>query len=66
MLQNMQNQTGTKHFSNPEGNLKSAKKILEKPNAKEDSSKTNISKVLSKISNRRKLQINVCTTFEQD
>ena len=30
----MQNQTGTKHFSNPEDNLNSAKKILEKPNLK--------------------------------
>ena len=51
----MQNQTNTKHFSNTENVFKSAKKFLEKLNPKEGSSKTNISKVLSKIPNRKKL-----------
>ena len=41
--QNIQNQTSTKHFSNPEDNFKSAKNFLEKRNPKEDSSKTTIS-----------------------
>ena len=50
----MQNQTNTKHFSNPEDIFKSAKNFLEKLNTKEDSSKTTISKFLSKISNRKK------------
>ena len=59
----MQNQTNTKHFSNPEDIFKSAKNFLEKRNLKEDSSKTNIYKVLSKISNRSKIskqQHNFC------
>ena len=52
--QNMQNQTNTKHFSNPEDIFKSAKDFLRKGNLKEDFSKTTISKVLSKIFNRKK------------
>ena len=40
--------------SNPEDILKSAKNFLENLNTKEDSSKTTISKFLSKISNRKK------------
>ena len=52
--QNMQNQTNTKRFSNPEEIFKSAKNFLEKRNPKEDSSKTTISQVLSKNSKRRK------------
>ena len=40
---NMQNQTNTKHFSNPEDIFKSAKNFLEKRYPKEDSSKTTIS-----------------------
>ena len=39
----MQNQTSTKHFSNPEDIFKSAKNFLEKRNPKEDSSKTTLS-----------------------
>ena len=61
--QNMQNQTNTKHSSNPEDIFKSAKSFLEKLNHKEDSSKTTISKVLSKIPNRKKTsrqQYNFC------
>ena len=50
----MQNQTNKKHFSNPENIFKSAKNFLIKRNPKEDSSKTTISKVLSKISNKKK------------
>ena len=50
----MQNQTHKKYFSNPEDIFKSAKNFLEKRNPEEDSSKTTISKVLSKISNRKK------------
>ena len=50
----MQNQTNTKHFSNPEDIFKSAKNFLEKSSPKEDSSKTTISKVLSKIYNKKK------------
>ena len=50
----MQNQTNTKHFSNPEDIFKSAKIFLNKLNTKEDSSKTTISKFLSKIYNRKK------------
>ena len=50
----MQNQTNTKHFSNPEDIFKSAKNFLGKRNPKEDSFKTAIIKVLSKISNRKK------------
>ena len=59
----MQNQTNTKHFSNPEDIFKSTKNFLEKRNLKEDSSKTNIYKALSKISNRSKIskqQHNFC------
>ena len=41
--QSMQNQTSTKHFSNPDDIFKSAKNFLEKCNPKEDSSKTTIS-----------------------
>ena len=53
----------TKHFSNPEGIFKSAKKIFGKLNTKEDFSKTTISKFLSKIPNRKKTskqQYNFC------
>ena len=50
----MQNQTNTKHFSNPEEIFKSAKNFLEKRNPKEDSSKTTISYVLSNSSRRSK------------
>ena len=50
----MQNQTNTKYSSNPEDIFKSAEKNLENSNTKEISSKTNIAKVLSKISNRKK------------
>ena len=62
-LQNVQNQTNVKHFSNPEDIFKSIKNFLEKRNHKENSSKTTISKVLSKISNRKKTskqQYNFC------
>ena len=61
--QNMQNQTNTKHFSNPEDIFKSPKNFLGKRSPKEDSFKTAISKVLSKISNRKKTskqQYNFC------
>ena len=50
----MKNQTNTKHFSNPEDIFKSVKNVLEKFNPKKDSSKTTISKVLSKLSSRKK------------
>ena len=50
----MQNETNTKHSSNIKKIFKSAKKFLEKLNPKEDSSKTTIFKVLSKILNRNK------------
>ena len=50
----MQNQTNTKYSSNTEDIFKSAKNFLEKLNTRKDSSKTTISKVLSKISNRKK------------
>ena len=59
----MQNQTNTKHFRNPEVIFKSAKNYLEKLNTKEDSSKTTISRFLSKIPNRKttsKQQYNFC------
>ena len=59
----MQNQTNTKHFKNPEGTSKSAKDFSEKLSTKEDSSKTTISKFLSKIPNRKKTskqQYNLC------
>ena len=56
----MQNKTNTKHFSNPEDILrKSAKNFVEKRNPKKDSSKTTISKVLRKNSNRKQ-QYNFC------
>ena len=51
----MQNQTDTKHFKNPEDIFKSAKNFSEKLSTKEDSSKTTISKILSKIPNRKKI-----------
>ena len=50
----MQNQTNTKHSSNPEDIFKSAESLLEKPNTKQDFSKTTISKIVSKISHRKK------------
>ena len=53
--QNIQNQTNAKHFSNFEYILKSAKNLLEKRKPKEDSSNTTISKVLNKISDRKKI-----------
>ena len=59
----MLNQTNANHSRNPKDIFKSAKKFLEKLYPKEDSSKTTISKVLSKISNRRKTskqQYNFC------
>ena len=52
--QNLQNQTNIKRFSSPEDIFKSAKNFFEKLNPKENFSKTTISKVLSKISNRQK------------
>ena len=52
--QNMQNQANTKHSRHPECIVKSAKNFLEKLDPKEDSFKTTISKVLSKIPNRKK------------
>ena len=61
--QNMKNQTNTKHSSNSEGIFKSAKNGLDKLNTEEDFSKTTISKVLSKILNRKKTsnqQYNFC------
>ena len=48
----MQNQINTKHNSNPKNIFKSTKNFLEKLNP--NSSKTVISKVLNKISNRKK------------
>ena len=59
----MKNQTNAKHSSNPEDIFKSAKKGLDKLNTKQDFSKTTISKVLSKILNRKKTsnqQYNFC------
>ena len=57
--QNMQNQTNTKHFSNPEDIFKSAKNFLEKLNPKEDSSQATIFKVLkAKYLTEKKLQSN--------
>ena len=50
----MQNQTNTKHYSNSEDIFKSAKNLLEKFNTREDSLKTTISKVLSKIPSKKK------------
>ena len=50
----MQNQTNTKYSSNPKHNFKSAKNFLKKLNPKEDSSMTAISKVLSKVLQRKK------------
>ena len=52
-----------KHFSKLEDISKSAKNFLEKHKPKKDSSKTTISKVLSKISNKKKTskqQCNIC------
>ena len=49
----MQNQTNKKHFSNPSAIFNSAKNFFKKRNPNEDSSKTTISKVLSKIFNRK-------------
>ena len=52
-----------KMFHNPKLIFKSAKKFLEKLNPKENSTKTTISKVLSKILNRNKTlkqQCNFC------
>ena len=52
-----------KHLSKPEYIFKPAKNFLEKRNLIEDSSKTTISKILSKISNRKKTlnqQYNFC------
>ena len=48
---NMQNQSNAKHFSNPEDIFKSPKSFLKKLNTKEDSCKTTIFKVQSKIPN---------------
>ena len=59
----MQNQINTKHSSNPECIFTPANKFLEKLNAKEDSSKAALSKVLRKIPNRKKTskqQYNFC------
>ena len=50
----MQNQTNTKHYSNPEYIFKSSKSFLEKLNTTEDSLKTTISKVLRKLSSKKK------------
>ena len=47
----MQNQTNTKHFSNPEDIFKSTKNFLEKRDTKEDSSTITVSKVLSSKQN---------------
>ena len=52
--QNIQNQTNIKHSSNPEDIFKSTKNFLEKLNTKGASSKTTISKVLSKSPKRKK------------
>ena len=49
----MQIQTNTKHSSNADDIFKSAKNLLEKLNPNEDSSKTIISKVLKKITERK-------------
>ena len=59
----MQNETKTKQSSNPKGIFKTVKDLLEKLNTKEDSSKTTISNVLTKISHRKKTskqQYNLC------
>ena len=61
--QNIQSQTILQHFSNPEDTFKSAKNFLEKRDPEGDSYKATISKVLSKISNRKKTskqQYNFC------
>ena len=50
----MQNQTNKNHSVNPKETFQSTKNFLEKPNSKEDSSKTTICNVLSKIPNRKK------------
>ena len=52
-----------RHSSNPKDIFKSFKFFLEKPSPKEDSSITTISKVLSRILNRKKTskqQYNFC------
>ena len=49
----MPNQTNTKLSSNPKDIFKSPKNFLEKLNPKEVSSLTTISKVVSKILNRK-------------
>ena len=61
--QNMRNQKYAKDSSNSEDIFKSAKNFLEKLNTKEDSNKTTISKIESKIRNRKKTskqQYNFC------
>ena len=52
----MQNQTNTKHCSNPMNLFKSARNFLENLDRKENSSETTVSKVLSKIPNRNKTE----------
>ena len=55
----------TKHSSNPENILASAKNFLKKLTTKADTSKTTISEVLSKNSERKKIskqQYNFCET----
>ena len=54
----MQNQTNTQYSSNLKGIFKSAKIFLEKLNPRGESSKTTISKVLSKILSRHKTSSN--------
>ena len=60
----MHNQTNRKHFRNPKDIFKSTKNFLEKLNIKkENSSKTTISKFLSKNRNKKttsKQQYNFC------
>ena len=51
----MQNQTNTKHCSNPNNLFKSARNFLENLDRKENS-ETTVSKVLSKIPNRKKTE----------
>ena len=54
----------TKFSSNPEDILKSAKKILQKLNTKEDTSKTTIPEGLSKILKRKKISKQRLNFFE--
>ena len=56
----MQNQTNTKYSSSPEDIFKSAKSFLDELNPKEETSKTTISKVLSKILNKNKTSKHQC------